>query len=191
MRSPGRSAPSRKKTAGPRTLSTWPSMTDVPVWPGVTEYLYQAAALGLRRSGGTCMAPSGLTPRRRSADRTPMAGMSTERGIERRSDSHHALPADGPVVPAAVAEGCGACCWAATAAPTAAAPPTMRTAPAAPATRARRPPGLGDLTDGGANLPSGQDMTTRNPAMRRRCAFLNAVPFAFLSVFYPRSLISQ
>src|SRR5580693_4852279 len=120
-------------------------MTDVPIWPGVTEYLYQAAALGLRRSGGTCMAPLGLTPRRRSTECTPMAGISTETGNERRSDSHHALPADGPVAPAAAREGCGACCWAATATPTAAAPPMMRITPATPATRARRPPGLGGL----------------------------------------------
>src|SRR5216684_3645036 len=67
-------------------------ITDVPIWPGVTEYLYQAAALGFRCSGGTCMVPSGLTPRRRSTECTPMAGISTETGIERRSDSHHALP---------------------------------------------------------------------------------------------------
>src|SRR6516165_8512493 len=124
-------------------------MTDVPIWPGVTEYLYQAAALGVRCSGGTCMVPSGLTPRLSSTECTPMAGISTETGIERRSDSHHALP--GPVVPAAVWEGCGACCWAATATPTAAAPPTMSRAPAAPATRARRLPGLGRRRGGGAN----------------------------------------
>src|SRR5215470_3910044 len=117
-------------------------MTDVPIWPGVTEYLYQAATLGLRCSGGTCMVPSGLTPRRRSIECTPMAGISTETGIERRSDSHHALPG-GPVAPAAAVEGCGACCWAATATPIAAALPTMRRAPATPATRARRPPGPG------------------------------------------------
>src|SRR5215472_17579422 len=151
-------------------------MTDVPICPGVTEYLYQAARLGLC-SGGTCMVPSGLTPRCRSAECTPMAGISMETGSECRSDSHHALPA-GPVAPAAAREGCGACCWAATAAPTAAAPPTMRRALATPATRERRPPGLGDLGGlggEGANLPSGQDMTTRNPAMCRRSAPLNAV----------------
>src|SRR5438034_9775278 len=148
-------------------------MTDVPIWPGVTEYLYQAARLG-PCSGGTCMVPSGLTPRRRSTECTPMAGMSTETGNERRNDSHHALPA-GPVAPVAVAEGCGACCWAATAPPTAAAPPTRRSAPATPPTRPRRPPGLGGLVGGGANPPSGQDMTTLNPAMRRRPGYPNAV----------------
>src|SRR5690348_10616141 len=129
-------------------------MTDVPIWPGVTEYLYQAATLG-RCSGGTCMVPSGLTPRRRRSECTPMAGISMETGNECRSDSHHALPA-GPVAPAAVAAGCGACCCAATTAPTAAAPPTMRRAPAIPATRERRPPGL---VAGGAYPSSGHDMT--------------------------------
>src|SRR5690349_4160512 len=145
-------------------------MTDVPIWPGVTEYLYQAAALGVRCSGGTCMVPSGLTPRLRSTECTPIAGISTETGIERRSDSHHALPADGPVAPAAAEEGCGACCWAATATPTAAAPPTRRRAPATPATRARRLPRLAGLGRRGANPPSGQVMTTRNPATRRQSA---------------------
>src|SRR6516225_863994 len=144
-------------------------MTDVPIWPGVTEYLYQAAALGVRCSGGTCMVPSGLTPRLRSTECTPMAGISMETGVERRSDSHHALP--GPVVPAADWEGCGACFWVAIAAPTAAAPPAMSRTPATPATRARRPPCLGGLRgggvrclrgkrrlpDGGSNPPSGQD----------------------------------
>src|SRR5580704_18430468 len=149
-------------------------MSDVPIWPGVTEYLYQAATLGVRFSGGTCMVPSRLTPRCRSTECTPMAGISTETGNERRSDSHHALPADGPVAPAAVWEGCGACCWAATATPTAAAPPTMRRAPATPATRVRRLAGLGGLGDGGADPRSGQDMTTRNPAMRRRSLCHNA-----------------
>src|SRR5215472_16469825 len=98
-------------------------MTDVTICPGVTEYLYQAATLGLC-SGGTCMVPSGLTPRCRRTECTPMAGISTETGNECRSDSQHALPAGGPVAPAAVTEGFGACCWAATATPTAAAPPT-------------------------------------------------------------------
>src|SRR5690349_5954774 len=150
-------------------------MTDVPIWPGVTEYLYQAARLAFC-SGGTCMVPSGLTPRCRSTECTPMAGISMETGKECRRDSHHALP-PGPVAPAAAREGCGACCWAASAAPTAVAPPTMRRAPATPATRERRPPGLEGLVAGGANPPSGQDMTTRNPAMRRRAACDNAVSF--------------
>src|SRR5215471_4290911 len=152
-------------------------MTDVPIWPGVTEYLYQAARLGLRCTGGTCMVPSGLMPRRKSTEWTPMAGISTETGIERRSESHH-LPADGPVVPAAVADGCGACCWAATAAPTAAAPPAMRRAPATLAARERRLPRLEGLGGGGGNPPSGQVMTTRNPAMRRQSACPNAVLLA-------------
>src|SRR5215471_18216947 len=111
-------------------------MTDVPIWPGVTEYSYQPAALGVRRSGGTCMAPLALTPRRRSTECTPMAEISTETGNERRS--HEPLPPDGPMAPAADAENCGACCWAATAAPTAAAPPTRSRVPATPAMRARR-----------------------------------------------------
>ena len=43
MVSPRCRAPRRKKTAGPFWLSTWPSMTDEPIWPGVAEYLYHAA----------------------------------------------------------------------------------------------------------------------------------------------------
>src|SRR5215472_453724 len=156
------------------------------------------------------MVPSRLTPRLSSTECTPIAGISMETGTERSSDSHHAQP--GPVVPAADWEGCGACCWAAIAAPTAAAPPAMSTAPATPATRARKLPGLaglraggvGGLSDGGAGgrrgggvggLPgggadsrSGQDMTTRNPAMRRQSACFKAVSLAFLREFYPRSL---
>src|SRR5690348_154794 len=99
------------------------------------------------------MVPSCLTPRLRSAERTPMAGISMETGTERRSDSHHALP--GPVVPAAHCEGCGACCCAAIAAPTAAAPAAMSTAPATPATRARGLPGLGGVRGGGVRRPAG------------------------------------
>src|SRR5215831_18935905 len=131
------------------------------------------------------MLPSRLTPRLSSTECTPMAGISMDTGVERRSDSHHALPPDGPVVPAADWEGCGACCWAAIAAPTAAAPPAMSRTPATPATRARKPPGLGG---GGADPSSGQVMTTRNPAMRRQSVCLNAFSLAFLREFYPRSL---
>ena len=36
-------------------------------------------------------------------------------------------------------------------------------------------PGLGGLRGGGANPPSGQDMTTRSPAMRRQFACPKAV----------------
>src|SRR5262249_62086458 len=128
--------------------------------------LSPAAAWGVGGSGGTCMVPLGLGPGCRSTEGTPRAGIATEAGMERRSDSHHGLAPDGPVAPAAAAEGCGACCWAATATPTAAAPPTMSRAPAIPATRARRLPGLVGLVGGGPNPPSGQDMTTRRPAIR-------------------------
>src|SRR5579859_7575030 len=105
---PGRSAPSRKKTAGPCVLSTWPSMTDEPIWPGVAEYLYQAALAALVRSDGTSIVPSGLSPRRSSVESTLIAGISTETGTERASDGPR--PAE-PVAPAAVPAGCGACTW--------------------------------------------------------------------------------
>src|SRR5579859_7779532 len=102
--SPGRSAPRRKKTAGPRSLSTWPSMTDAPIWPGVAEYLYHAARSALVLSGGTCIEPSALTPRRRSLDFTPIAGISTETGSDRASDGPR--PA-GPRAPALARDGWG------------------------------------------------------------------------------------
>src|SRR5215468_10890886 len=49
--------------------------------------------------------------------------------------------------------------------PMAAAPAMMRMTPASPAARARR---LTSLLGGGAYPACGQDMTTRNPAMRRQ-----------------------
>ena len=38
-------------------------MTDAPIWPGVAEYLYQAASSALVYSDGTWIVPSELTPR--------------------------------------------------------------------------------------------------------------------------------
>src|ERR1700740_1368309 len=103
--SPGRRDPRRKKTAGPRLLSTGPSMTDAPIWPGGAAYLYHAArsALGGRR--GTCIEPSAFTPRRRSLELTPIAGISTDTGSER--ESHGPRPA-GPRTPAGARAGWGA-----------------------------------------------------------------------------------
>src|SRR5258708_35891067 len=138
-------------------------MTDAPIWPGVAEYLYHAASPALVYSDGTWIVPSELTPRRSSFEFTPMAGIATDTGTERGNDGPRSLPADGPVAPAAAREGCGACSWALTATPTAAAPPTMRTTPATPATRAQRLP---DVPGSGAYRLCGQDMTTRSPAMR-------------------------
>src|SRR5438445_5067161 len=86
MASPRRSAPRRKNTAGPRVLSTWPSMTDEPIWPGVAEYLYQAARPALVWIDGTATVPSGLSPRSSSLESTPMAGIRTETGMDRCSD---------------------------------------------------------------------------------------------------------
>src|ERR1700753_1039349 len=60
-------------------------MTDVPVWPGVTEYLYQAASPALVVSDGTWSVPSALSPRCSSFDLTPMAGMPTATGGDLRS----------------------------------------------------------------------------------------------------------
>src|SRR5579863_6309004 len=182
--SPGRRDPRRKKTAGPRLLSTWPSMTDAPIWPGVAEYLYHAARSALV-SGGTCIEPSAFTPRRRSLELTPIAGISTDTGSER--ESHGPRPA-GPRTPAVARDGWGACCWALTARPTAVAPIARSRTPATPARRARRLSAI----EGGEATPSwGQETTTRNPAIRRHCTSPNpsAPPPAFPMAFYSRSLI--
>src|SRR5579859_3520160 len=132
---PGRSAPRRKNTAGPRVLSTWPSMTDEPIWPGVAEYLYHAARPALVWIDGTATVPSGLSPRCSSLELTPMAAIRTETGTDRASDGPR--PA-GPVAPAADRDGCGAWTWDTTTTPMAAAPAARSTAPARPASRARR-----------------------------------------------------
>src|ERR1700731_4065498 len=143
-------------------------MTDAPIWPGVAEYLYQAALSALVEIGGTWIMPSALTPRSSSFELTPMAGISTDTGTERRNDGPRPC---GPVAPAAAREGCGACCWALTATPTAAPPPTMRRTPTTPAMRARRLP---DVPGWEAYPLCGQDMTTRNPAIRRHSVSPNA-----------------
>src|SRR6266566_3185500 len=128
-------------------------MTDDPIWPGVAEYLYQAATPELVRMEGTWIVPSELTPRRSRLESTPMAGMCTDTGSERGSQG----PRAEPVMPATDREGCGACTWAAT-----------------PATRARR---LFGAVGGGAYPASGQETTTRNPATRRHAESGNvAVP---------------
>ena len=119
-------------------------MTDDPIWPGVAEYLYHAASPELVSSDGTWIVPSELSPRCSSLESTPMAGISTATGIDRGSDGPRA---DDPVAPAADAEGCGACTWAATATPRAEIPAAMSRTPAIPATRARR---LRTVVGGGA-----------------------------------------
>src|SRR5258708_39230026 len=134
-------------------------MTDAPIWPGVAEYLYHAASLALVTSDGTWIVPSGFSPRCSSFELTPMAGIATDTGTERGNDGPRSWPADGSMAPAAAREGFGACSWALSATPTAAAPATMRTTPATPATRARRLP---DVPGWGAYRVCGQDMTTRN-----------------------------
>src|SRR5579875_120248 len=120
-------------------------MTDVPICPGVAEYLYQAARSALVSSGGTCIVPSAFLPRRSSLELTPMAGISTDTGTDLGSEGPR--PADGPVLPAAAPDGCGACCWALTAKPTRAMPTTSSSAPAIPAMRAR---GVAGHVGGGA-----------------------------------------
>ena len=60
-------------------------MTEEPIWPGVTEYLYQAASWGCLYSEGTWIVPSAFSPRCSRLDWTPMAGMLTATGSERVS----------------------------------------------------------------------------------------------------------
>ena len=164
MVSPGCRAPRRKKTAGPFSLSTCPSMTDDPIWPGVAEYLYHAARPALVLIEGTWTVPLALSPRCSSVESTPMAGICTDTGSDRASDG----PRDeAPVTPACDAAGCGACAWEPTATPTAAVPARMSMIPAIPATRARKPAGV---AGGGAYPVCGQATTTRNPAIRRHGA---------------------
>src|SRR5271169_497612 len=110
-------------------------MTDEPIWPGAAEYLYHAASPELVSSDGTWIVPSELSPRCSSLASTPMAGISTATGSERGNDGPWP---DAPVSPAADAEGCGACTWAATAIPRAEIPAATSRTPAIPATRARR-----------------------------------------------------
>src|ERR1017187_3437010 len=141
-------------------------MTDAPTWPGVAEYLYHAASSELVTSDGTWIVPSELTPRCSSFEFTPIAGMLTDTGSERRSDSR----ADDPIAPAAARDGCGAWTWAPIATPTVATPPRMSRAPAIPARRARR------LRDVGAALTHPlccQETTTPTPSIRRHLASPN------------------
>src|SRR5579875_468069 len=117
-------------------------MIDEPACPGVGEYLYQAASLGSAKSGGTWRVPLGFSPRCSRLDRTPMAGMSIETGSDRGRVGPMAgtrLAPLGPMLPAAEADGCGACCCALTATPSADPPPMTRSAPATPAIRCRMP----------------------------------------------------
>ena len=57
---------------------------DGPGWPGVVEYLYQAASMvsGGSLRGGTWMVPSGLSPTYRSLELIPMAGIQIEMGSD-------------------------------------------------------------------------------------------------------------
>src|SRR5215472_1617609 len=153
-------------------------MTDAPIWPGVAEYLYHAASSAPVRSDGTWIVPSALTPRCSSLEFTPMAGIATDTGSDRRSDGPWA---EGPMAPAAAGDGCGACTWAAIATPTAATPPTISRTPATPATRPRR---LAGGPGRGAYRLCGHVMTTRNPAMRRHCRSPNTagLPSSFPNV---------
>src|SRR5580704_15452153 len=106
-------------------------MTDTPIWPGVGEYLYQAARPGAALSEGTRMTPLAVTPRCSRSESTPMAGIWTDTGGERRSRGPRARD---PVVPAADADGCGACTWDSSATPTASRPLRISTTPSTPAT---------------------------------------------------------
>src|SRR5579875_719891 len=61
-------------------LSTWPTITDGPSWPGAGEYRYHAAVLGLPKRGGTAIVPFGLRPTTPTGASTPMAGISIATG---------------------------------------------------------------------------------------------------------------
>ncbi len=80
--SPGRSSPSRKKTARPSfTESTCPTITVLPISPGLGPNLYHPAKLA--RSGvGTWMVLSLFSPSCMSRVFTPMRGMVRLIGIE-------------------------------------------------------------------------------------------------------------
>src|ERR1700722_10912210 len=153
-----------------------------PTWPGVTEYLYQAASPALVARDGTAIVPSGLSPRLSSFDRTPISGMETDTGTDRRSAGPFTAAA--PTAPAAEGAGDGARCCASTA-KAMAPPPAMTSAtPAMPdSLTLARPRGGG----AGANWLSGQAMTTRIPAIRgqRPKAFTSreGAPHQRLSVF--------
>ena len=83
---PGAEGPQAEETAGPWVVSTWPSITDAPRWPGVAEYLYQAASSAAVDSDGTWIVPSRFSPRCSRSELTPMAGISTDTGSDRASD---------------------------------------------------------------------------------------------------------
>src|SRR5580704_3902249 len=129
-------------------------MTEVPIWPGVGEYLYQAARLTGAFSDGTAIVPLAFLPRCSSLEVTPIAGISTDTGAERCS---HGPRARGPSSPAADRPGCGACRRAPIATTTAMHPASRSSTPARPASRA--PPGIRGVT-GGANRLCGHDLTT-------------------------------
>src|ERR1700761_2137461 len=160
-------------------------MTEEPIWPGVTEYLYQAASMGWLYSEGTWMEPSRFRPRCSRLDRTPIAGMLTATGSERGSRGPRASAA---IDPAAPWPGCGAWTCDSAATPKAAAPPTISSTAATPASRARQLTG----GRGGIEKPGPEVKTTRNPAMRRHSGSANAVPpFVFPQRPCSRSLIFQ
>src|SRR6266481_4666663 len=121
-------------------------MMDGPSWPGVGEYLYQAASsvCGGSLRGGTWMVPSGLSPTYRSVDLTPMAGIEIEIGSDLASAGPRAavdpepdafgragtgLIPTGPMAPACSGRGWGAYCWAATASPSRLPPAAINTTP--------------------------------------------------------------
>src|SRR6185312_2810446 len=159
-------------------------MTDVPIWPGVAEYLYQAASLALVMRLGTWIEPSLLSPRCSSFDVTPIAGMDTDTGGDWCSAGPFAP--SGPTRPAADSAGDGACCCASNATRMATTPPKTREPPASPASLTRpRPRGGG----WGANSLSGHDMTTRRPAIRGQPPIWRAFPYAYRTTCYSRSLM--
>src|ERR1700691_5768822 len=122
-------------------------MSDARICPGVTEYLYHAAWTASVYRDGTWIAPSAFTPRCSKSEVRPIAGIWTQTGAERRSDSGWARP--NPTVPGAAA--------------------AQKKMSGAPPGRARRARGLPGGGAGGAWALSRQYMTTRNPAIRRPC----------------------
>src|SRR3954469_22538169 len=82
MLSPGRMSPSLKKTEGPLSLSTWPSMIAGPGCPGVGDSSNQAASFRCGPGWGTAREPSSASPSSLTRESTPIAGMRIPTGLE-------------------------------------------------------------------------------------------------------------
>src|SRR5216683_4709836 len=79
--SPGLRVLMAKNTDVPWKESTWPRMTEVPLWPGVTPWSYQLVKLWLA-SGGTWKEPSVFRPSLMTGASTLIAGISIRIGVD-------------------------------------------------------------------------------------------------------------